>query len=97
MYLFLVPGPVETEISEKSVGGPENRIHLERTEKMSAARCAELIVIAIANKLNESWISIQPWLFLTYLNSYFGFEFHWMMKNLGLIRYAEKQYVDKVK
>ena len=90
-----MPGPVESDIGEKSIGGPENRIQLDRQEKMTAARCADLIVIAIANKLNESWISIQPWLAVTYLNSYFGFEFHWMMKNLGLIRFIEKQYIEK--
>ena len=90
-----LPGPVESEIAQKSIGGPENMIQLDRQKKMPAERCAELTIIAIANKLNESWICIQPWLFITYLNMYFSFELHWLTKQFGLIRFIEEQYVKK--
>jgi len=34
--------------------------------RMSASRCAELMVIATANRLYEVWIAYHPVLFLTY-------------------------------
>lgn len=91
-----MPGPVESNIGPNSIGGPENEIQLDRQEKMTAERCAELTVVAIANRLNESWISIQPWLFVTYLNAYFAYEFFWLTKTFGLIRFIEERYVKKM-
>ena len=36
------------------------------TKRMSASRCAELMVIAIANRLSEVWIASHPVLLFTY-------------------------------
>jgi dehydrogenase/reductase SDR family protein 7 len=38
---------------------------------MEASRCAYLMSIAIANKLDEVWISNQPILWLLYAMQYF--------------------------
>jgi dehydrogenase/reductase SDR family member 7 len=38
--------------------------------RMQASRCAELMVIAVANKLQEVWISRHPALIMTYCAQY---------------------------
>lgn len=37
---------------------------------MQTSRCAELMVIAVANKLQEVWISRHPALLMTYFAQY---------------------------
>ena len=39
--------------------------------RMSAKRCGYLISVSMVNRLNESWISIQPILWLFYAAQYF--------------------------
>lgn len=44
----------------------------ERTGKMmSAKRCAELFAVALANRVSEPWIIVQPGLIVMYLIQYF--------------------------
>ena len=43
---------------------------MEKDKRMTTARCAELMGVAIANKLNETWITIQPILLFTYGGQY---------------------------
>ena len=38
--------------------------------RMTAERCAHLSAVAIANHLDEAWISLQPELSYLYLNQY---------------------------
>ena len=38
--------------------------------RMTAERCAELMAVAIANRLDEVWISIQPALLVMYMSQY---------------------------
>jgi len=44
---------------------------------MSTKRCADLMVVGIANKLDEIWISENPPLLSTYINQYFPNLFRW--------------------
>jgi len=44
---------------------------------MSTERCAELMVVSIANNLDEVWISREPALLMTYLNQYFPNLYRW--------------------
>ena len=37
---------------------------------MPTARCAQLMAVAIANKVNEAWICFQPILSLYFANQY---------------------------
>lgn len=39
----------------------------------SAARCAELFVVAIANEVSEAWLCKQPILAFTFIHSYLHF------------------------
>lgn len=91
-----MPGPVESNIAENSIGGPENEIQLDRQDKMTAERCAELTVVGIANNHAEIWPCANPWLLFTYISMYFGFELHWLTKQFGLIRFFEERFVKKM-
>ena len=74
----ICPGPVKTNISinsltsDGSMLSKTNKLNANKViaEGMSVQRCAELILVAICNKLREGWISKQPPLFVTYLAQY---------------------------
>lgn len=44
-------------------------------KRMQTSRCARLCAVAIANKLDEVWISKQPILLFVYLSQYMPFIF----------------------
>lgn len=45
--------------------------------RMSTERCAYLSAVAIANQLDEAWISLNPELSYVYLNQYFPAAIKW--------------------
>lgn len=45
--------------------------------RLSGQRCAQLISVAMANKLEEVWISKQPILLFVYISQYFPSIFRW--------------------
>ncbi|XP_076117437.1 dehydrogenase/reductase SDR family member 7-like [Mytilus galloprovincialis] len=70
----LCPGPVFSNLLDIAFVGEAGKVlkqTMEPTDKrMKTTRCAELSAIAIANKLDECWIALNPVLFLTYANQY---------------------------
>lgn len=44
---------------------------------MPTERCAKLMVVGMANNLDELWISNNPMLLMTYANQYFPTVFKW--------------------
>lgn len=46
-------------------------------EIMSTERCAKLMVVSMANKLDEVWISKEPALLMVYLNQYLPNLYRW--------------------
>ncbi|CAD5123147.1 DgyrCDS11517 [Dimorphilus gyrociliatus] len=78
---LLCPGPVVsdirkcsfTEVSGKEFGGEDPNAK----KKMSTERCAKLMVVAVANKIGESWITKQPILLVTYIGQYIPVLFAW--------------------
>ena len=65
--LSACPGPVDTPIlksifREKMSSVNEDVSITPKNTKVMATRCAELIVVAMANSLKEVWISRQPFL-----------------------------------
>ncbi|KAK7104073.1 dehydrogenase/reductase SDR family member 7-like [Littorina saxatilis] len=85
---MLCPGPVfsnllETAFTEqpgKVVGGSMK----EGEKRMATERCAELCAVAIANKLDEAWISLQPILISLYAAQYMPTVFRSVMKGIGM-------------
>ena len=74
--LSVCPGPVDTPIfknifTEKltSVGLDETTVG--KSDRVTAERCAELIVVGMANNLKEIWISKHPILLFVYMFQYF--------------------------
>ena len=73
IYVTIVlPGPVESEIIAKSLR--QNLIMKEDyMRKMTAKRCADLMLVSLANKLHVTWISNQPTLLMLYFSNCFAF------------------------
>ncbi|XP_020614195.1 dehydrogenase/reductase SDR family member 7-like isoform X2 [Orbicella faveolata] len=81
----VLPGPVKTNISlhfftenidEKFKDPPD----ISGLQLMSTERCAELMVVSMANNLDEVWISSEPGLLMVYLNQYFPNLYRWLTK-----------------
>ena len=54
---------------------------------MSTERCARLMAVGMANNLDETWISENPSLVITYISQYFPNFYRWYVFAYGLIRY----------
>lgn len=70
---LICPGPVESEIANNSfsgVPGQKGQTGEQNQKKMPTARCAYLMAIAVASKLDEVWISKHPVLLALYIYSY---------------------------
>ncbi|KAK2572431.1 Dehydrogenase/reductase SDR family member 7 [Acropora cervicornis] len=53
-------------------------------KKMTTERCAKLMVVGMANNLDETWISEHPFLLMVYLNQYFPNLTRWISKKYSL-------------
>lgn len=75
--LSVCPGPVETPFRNSMFGNSLSKAPTVKNDKsedtearVPAARCAYYTVVAMANQLEEVWISNNPILMFTYLNQY---------------------------
>ncbi|XP_077538219.1 dehydrogenase/reductase SDR family member 7-like [Haemaphysalis longicornis] len=74
---MVCPGPVATPIRQKcftdTLGKTESFAPSpnKKSNKMAPARAAQLIVLAVANKLEEIWFGPQPFVIYLYLAQYF--------------------------
>lgn len=72
--LVVCPGPVKSEIVKNVItSNADSARHLNQEKieaKMPTERCTYLIAKAMKYKFDEVWISIQPFLLLTYINVY---------------------------
>ncbi|XP_064484736.1 dehydrogenase/reductase SDR family member 7-like [Ornithodoros turicata] len=71
---MVCPGPVATPIRQKCFTGKPGEVMRippsEQEVKMSPSRAAKLILIGVANKLDEIWIGPQPFISYLYLGQY---------------------------
>lgn len=68
---LVCPGPVQSEIAQMSMKSAARIVHIENNDKkMATERCTYLVAKAIHHKLDEVWISNQPFLLFTYLSTY---------------------------
>uniref|UniRef100_A0A7C9DRU4 Ketoreductase domain-containing protein n=1 Tax=Opuntia streptacantha TaxID=393608 RepID=A0A7C9DRU4_OPUST len=75
------PGQAVYSASKFALNG---YFHSLRSEKrLSAERCAELIIIAASHGLKEAWISYQPVLAVMYLVQYMPTIGFWLMDKIG--------------
>lgn len=90
---LIMPGPTESELGKKAIVQGGRRMDIEEDrKKMSAQRCCELMIISIANRLSESWITNQPFLLLTYLSERNSYQFHYLMKLFNVFKYVERRF-----
>ncbi|KAK2149184.1 hypothetical protein LSH36_463g04047 [Paralvinella palmiformis] len=59
---------------------------------MSTERCAELMAVGIANKLDEMWISDHPGLGLLYAAQYMPDTARLLVKKFGLKHVMKKRF-----
>ncbi|KAH7959694.1 hypothetical protein HPB49_013107 [Dermacentor silvarum] len=68
------PGPVFSRIRERALTATPGKLYNKKdtpnARLMPTERCAQLIAVAIANKMDEVWISQNPILLLVYLAQY---------------------------
>ena len=86
--LSVCPGPVDTPFtrnlfSEKISSVAKGQGRPTGANRVSAERCAQLIAIAMANKLHEVWISKHLILLFVYMFQYFPNLSNWYV--LGLL------------
>eukprot|EP01084_Bolivina_argentea_P063905 116583_1 len=70
----ILPGAVATDVdiaSKGKHGKPHNRRDIGIQSGMTATRCAELILVAVSNRIFESWPVKPPALNLMYMVHYF--------------------------
>lgn len=89
----ICPGPVfsnllKTSFTEKS-GELLGVEMMEGEKRMSTQRCARLSAVAIANRLDEVWIALQPILTFVYLSQYMPTISGWVTKQVG-VKYIMK-------
>jgi len=66
---LVCPGPVESEIAEKAHRNPNNPTQ-DEGKKMPTERCTELMAKGMYHRVEEIWISHQPFLLFTYVSQY---------------------------
>lgn len=72
----ICPGPVLTPLIERSIHTATFEEEVASSSqlkegKMGVARCSELMIVAIANQLLESWIALKPILWFCFTCQYF--------------------------
>nr|XP_058953855.1 dehydrogenase/reductase SDR family member 7-like isoform X2 [Pocillopora verrucosa] len=94
----VLPGPVKSNIGRHAftedvkVEFKNTPNYQEYEGKMPTERCAKLMVVGMANNLDELWISNNPMLLMTYANQYFPTVFKWF-SNEFLMERITKLYM----
>lgn len=87
---MLCPGPVfSNALKHAFTGSPGQELGMDMAEdahRMTGQRCAHLCAVAIANNLDEAWISLQPELSYLYLNQYLPAVAKWASVRIGARR-----------
>ncbi|XP_067036797.1 dehydrogenase/reductase SDR family member 7-like [Acropora muricata] len=89
------PGPVESNIFDYAFTKDVNKALKDEPslsgllkknvlKKMTTERCAKLMVVGMANNLDETWISEHPVLIIYYMNQYFPNLTRWIAKKYSL-------------
>ncbi|XP_078591701.1 dehydrogenase/reductase SDR family member 7-like [Branchiostoma floridae x Branchiostoma japonicum] len=75
--LLACPGPVVSNVGKNSMAGePDKTGTLDptmdpmRDNDMPTARCARLLAVGMANRLDEIWVARHPYLTYAYISSY---------------------------
>ncbi|OWF35754.1 dehydrogenase/reductase SDR family member 7-like [Mizuhopecten yessoensis] len=90
---MVCPGPVFSEaLMHAFTEDPDKKLGLEMKSdenRMTAARCAHLMAVAMANNMDEVWLTANPELSFLYMSQYLPGIFHWLAKRLGQNRFKK--------
>lgn len=68
--VLICPGPIKTPVIERAFTSAPGKVwgkkHANDSDRISSDRCAKLYTVAMANKLDEVWISRNPILLTVY-------------------------------
>ena len=78
---IVCPGPVVSEIMKSAIRAEGTKSSVEE-KKMPTARCTHLMAKGMKWRLDEIWISNQPFLAIAYLNTYMPFVSRQIFKHL---------------
>lgn len=87
---LVCPGPVQTDVVANAFTEDVNKQFKEKatvqrdSKRMQPARCAHLMTVAMANKLDEVWISPNPVLLFIYISQYCPVLYDWFAKRVGM-------------
>lgn len=87
---LVCPGPVQTDVVANAFTEDVNKPFKEKatvrqdSKRMPPARCAQLMSIAIANRMNEVWISPNPVLLFVYVSQYCPVLYDWLATRIGM-------------
>ncbi len=78
--LSVCPGPVDTPILKnvfREKLSPSDPPDIQPAKRVSAERCAKLIAVTMASRLDEVWIGYHPILLFIYVKQYFPNMANW--------------------
>jgi len=84
-----LPGPVKSNLTKNRLPS-KYQTNMDNLKRMETSRCSSLMLVSMANKLHESWITFGGYLLVTYLYEVFSYQMCWLIRNLGLVRIIEK-------
>jgi len=80
----VLPGPVKSNITlhlfTENIGDELKSAGIYTFDVMSTERCAKLMVVSMANNLDEVWISENPALLMLYTKQYLPNLSRWISK-----------------
>lgn len=81
----ICPGPVQSQIVDNAFTEKVGKTleHTDQSHKMSTFRCVQLLLVSLANDLNETWISEQPILMFCYMQQYAPTWASWLLNKLS--------------
>jgi len=92
IYVSIVcPGPLKTELENKSFEINKRKTNFGGGHAMESKRCSDLMIISLANRLNECWITFQPMLLLTYVSSVFHYQIHFIFRLFNVSKIVENK------
>ncbi|KXJ04996.1 dehydrogenase/reductase SDR family member 7, partial [Exaiptasia diaphana] len=83
---LVCPGPVQSNVAANAFTSIKDKSfkdlpsYTDNGIRMPTERCAYLMAVSMANRLDEVWISTHPMLTCTYMSQYMPTVFRWYAK-----------------
>ncbi|KAK3736827.1 hypothetical protein RRG08_000578 [Elysia crispata] len=89
---LICPGPVHSEFQASQLTHDGNKVgRVTNPNRMSTERCAFLSLVAIANRMYESWVSTNPLLIIIYTSRYLPNLTEWFLTRRAVKIMVERE------